>query len=268
MIKLDITLDSTALNNLMAAVQSIAEENGFPATHSAFEQGAAIIKKTWQGYAMGAPLPGVSPLSQPSAKYAGSIRIEKHGPFEYSIVSNSEMAERIENGTPELDMKLTHPYGEKGRVAKKRNKDGSIRYVPYLIIPLRWGTPRTASFRSIMPDSVYKIVSNKNFQKSKVSKEIHVEDNFWGDNVERREYTWGDRLSGSDTDTDFGNAEGMVRMNNGGGYFTFRVISADSPAGSWIRPAVPARAVTAAVVAHISETVNDLVQSGIMEDVQ
>jgi hypothetical protein len=263
MTKMQITLDNDVLQRLVGTLSEMAD--GMPSTAAEMERAAGLVKKTWQGYAMGGSLPGVTPMKSPSGKYASSIKIKKIGPFDYEIASDSEIADWMENGTPQVDMKLTHPYGEKGRVAKKKLKGGGYKYVPYLIIPFRWGTPNSGSFRNIMPESVFQIVKNKDFSASVVKKETHLEDNFWGDGIQRREYKWGDRLD-SVTGNEFGDAEGMVKMSNKGGYFTFRVISADSPADSWIKPATPARHVTAGVVSQTNEAVAAMLERGTRED--
>ena len=264
MTKMQITLDNDVLQRLVGTLTDMAD--GLPSMQTEMGNAANLVKKTWQGYAMGGSLPGVTPMKSPSAKYAGSIKVKRNGPFDYEIASDSEVADWMENGTPQVDMKQTHPYGDKGRVAKKKLKGGGYKYVPYLIIPFRWGTPNSGSFRNIMPESVYQIVKGKEFASSVVKKETHLEDNFWGDGIQRREYKWGDRLEGSDAGDDFGDAEGMVKMSQKGGYFTFRVISADSPANSWIKPAMPARHVTAGVVSHTNESVSAMIERGARED--
>ena len=119
-----------------------------------------------------------------------------------------------------------------------------------------------------MPEEVYKIVGNKDFTPTITNKETHLEDNFWGEGIPRKEYTWGNRLE-SDSGDEYGNMEGMSRMKvdtGGTDYFTFRVISADSPANSWILPAVPARHVVAGVIAHTNESVSAMIERGARED--
>jgi hypothetical protein len=123
------------------------------------------------------------------------------------------------------------------------------------------------------------VVRNKElFERSTVRATTHTEENFRGQDVERREYDWGDRVLREDIfsltkgeEEDY-YAEGMVAMNTGtlkkqySGYFTFRVISADSPAGSWIKPAMPARPVTRTVADVTKNTINETVESAVKED--
>jgi hypothetical protein len=66
------------------------------------------------------------------------------------------------------------------------------------------------------------------------------------------------------------NMEGMSSMlgQNGkaAGYFTFRIISAASPAGSWIRPAVPARPVTKTVAKLTQGVISNAIDGALQED--
>jgi hypothetical protein len=68
------------------------------------------------------------------------------------------------------------------------------------------------------------------------------------------------------------NMNGMVRStddtgkNRSGGYLTFRIISAESPASSWIRKAIPPVRVTPAVVSETEGIINDMVDAAIKED--
>lgn len=265
MTKMQITLDNDVMQKLMEALKINGPES-MPNTMGAMERAANYVQNTWKGYGMGKELAGVPALVRPSNGYANGIKVKKVGPFDYEIVNESKMAERIEEGTPRIDMKQTHPYGDKGRVAKKKLKGGGYKYVPYLIVPIRWGTPKTG-FRNIMPESVYKIVGNKEFSPTITNKETHLEDNFWGEGISRKEYTWGDRLE-SDSGDEYGNMEGMSRMKDitGTNYYTFRVISADSPADSWILPAVPAKHVVAGIISYTTNDANDIIERGARED--
>ena len=251
-----------------------------PKTAGALRDGAAIIRDIWKGFAMGGPLPGINePLKTPSGAYARSIHIVKLGPFEYEIASDAQIAEWIENGTQELDMKKTHPYGPRSRVSKKG--------VPYLVIPFRWGTPegrdgKRVGFKNIMPESVYSIIKNKQkFRQTKTLMTTHNEPNAKGQPVSRREYKgadgkggWGDRLTADMGLEVSSNMEGMSSMlgqreggkNRTSGYFTFRVISANSPKHSWIKPAMRPRPVTQAVAKTTEKIIEESVESAIRED--
>jgi hypothetical protein len=50
------------------------------------------------------------------------------------------------------------------------------------------------------------------------------------------------------------------------GYFTFRVISRESPAGSWIKPATQGRPITQGVVNASQKDVNELMDAAFRRD--
>jgi len=74
----------------------------------------------------------------------------------------------------------------------------------------------------------------EDFQRSKVTKSAEgsgkVSPNFWGESVERAEYSWGSRMSFPELD-EFKNLQGMVVMGDSkqSSFLTFRVISVNSP---------------------------------------
>jgi hypothetical protein len=209
------------------------------------------------GYVTGKRDIGIEPLKNPQGGLSRSIRIEKIGPFNYQVVSDSKIMGYLIDGTSEVDMKETHTKGPRSRVSKKG--------VPYLIVPFRWGTPKTVGFRNVMPVEVYADVKKKKFEKSVVTGETHIEPNALGRPVERQEYEWGSRL-----DMEESNMNGMVRMKGhdgkSAGYFTFRVISRDSPAGSWVKPATQGRPITQGVVDTSQKDVNELLDMAFRRD--
>ena len=276
MIRMNIAADNSALAELQFLLARMGAQSGvLPATAAAMNAGAHLIQEKWRGFAMGGDLQGVERLNSPSAGYARSIKVRRLRPFQYEIYSESRIAERVENGTPDLDMKTTHPFGPRSRVSE----DG----VPYLIIPIRWGTPNTVGFKNIMPESVYGIVRKFKKMKTKVSADdsqvktptargahsiIAARETVYNQ-VGRAQYNTGfGRLNGAE----FGDMEGMVRThestgkNRAGGYFTFRVISANSPAGSWIRRGEAARPITRALAGYSNRFIEEMVDSAIKED--
>jgi hypothetical protein len=62
---------------------------------------------------------GVAPLKKGSVEYAKSIRAQATSRFGHEIYSEAKIADQIENGAKELDMKTTHPFGPRSRVAKR-----------------------------------------------------------------------------------------------------------------------------------------------------
>jgi hypothetical protein len=265
-----ISLNNPQLEELQYQLK-LLEKGNFPNTEAAFTTGAKIIQKTWRDYALGGPLSGVSPLKNGSGSYARSIKTKKTGVFDHEIYSEAEIADWIENGTKELDMKSTHPYGPRSRISK----DG----VHYLIIPFQWGTKegtKRVGPKNIVPKSLLTLMRSKRFKKSSVKNETYQSPNARGNMVDRWTYTWGDRARGSDFTGTIEQkifADGMVRFEQGakggkryGGYFTFRIISENSPANSWKRKGTPARHVTRAVAQETQEVINTMVEGSITED--
>jgi hypothetical protein len=245
-------MDDDLLYQVIHRLSAISAGKSMPALAAAVSAGALMIRDTWKGYAAGGSLAGVEKLKNPQGGYMRSIYIDhQRGPFEKVITSDSPVALYLEHGTSELDMKKTHPYGPRSRVSKKG--------VPYLIVPFRWGTPKTIGFSNVMSQSIYNIVKQKNFSKTFVTGKTHGELNARGENVQRHEYVWGDRLVLDDDAVTLGLAgpeeqrrvNGMTRMfgddGKTAGYFTFRVISANSPKG-WIKPATSPRPIRSAVI--------------------
>jgi hypothetical protein len=273
MITMDITLDSSLLQQLASRLPLMFGQKVAPATATAFNTSTRLVQGVWRGWAMGGPVRGIPNIKTPSGRLAASIKVNKAGAFDATIETSSPQAQRIQDGTPELDMKTTHPYGKKSRVSKEG--------VPYLIIPFRWGTPNKdggarAHFGNVIPQVVYPMVKQmgKSFRRDKRddgSQAIHVEKNYSGQDVPRSEYYWpkeNGRYEGE------GNMNGMVRMNKetkGGGstYYTFRVISAwqlVTAPHSWIRKAVPAIDVVGAVENETRPLVEELIQAGLDAD--
>jgi hypothetical protein len=270
MVKLKINVNNDLLLRLQHELAKL-DARTMSSTARAMKSSADLVQNVWRNFAGGGSLPGIESLKSPSRGYAMSIKVQQNGPFDYEVYSEAKIARQIEEGTRELDMKTAHPYGPRSRVSKKG--------VPYLIIPFRWGTPGTVGFRNIMPEAVYSIMRYKKlFDRSTVRNTTHTEKNFSGEDVERREYNWGDRSKNSFAEyltgqsVDDPNTEGMVAMDTGSskkqytGYFTFRVISADSPASSWIRPAMRARPVTQAVARVTEDAISEIVGGAITED--
>ena len=273
MIRMKVGTNNSHLEELQYYLAKMGTQTRvLPYTADAMKHGAERIRDKWRGFAEGGQLDGVKPLKNGSRRYTESIQTNQTGPFEHEIYSDAEIADWIENGTKELDMKTTHPYGPRSRVSKKG--------VPYLIVPFQWGTEEgtiRSGPRNIVPkDLVSLMLNKKKFKQSKTvvsaDKSTHTKPNAAGVEVGRAKYQWGGRLN-----KDLGDMAGMVRFEQGsatdnpdrrryGGYFTFRIISAKSPKNSWIKPATPARHVTQALVRDTQEYITKLVELSIAED--
>jgi len=254
MVRMKIAADNSMLAELQYRLAKLGQ-GGLPSTERAMADGAEMIREAWIELAKSYPMAG---------KYINNIRTEQTGLFSHEIFSEAKEADWIENGTKDLDMKTTHPFGRKSRVSKEG--------VPYLIVPFRWKTPDTIGFK--MPKNVYDIVLKFKKMETTVSADSPNAKktlNAKGEMVGRAEYNKGyGRLKGEE----YGNMSGMVRSTDStgkdrsGGYLSFRVISAKSPANSWKREGMPARYVTKLVAREMEKPVNKLVEDAIMEDLR
>ena len=270
MIRMKIAENNSLLAELQYRLLKFGQ-GSMPATSDAMKAAADHIQEKWRGYANGGDLDGVERLNSPSWEYARSIKVNKLGLFQYEIYSELKLAKRIEDGIPDHDMKTTHPYGPKSRVSKKG--------VPYLIIPFSWGTPggknKPVGFKNIMPKSVYNTVKNLKKMRTLTDADNSSKKTPNAQNpskmVGRAEYNSGyGRLKGSDfagTIEQKTRMSGMVRLDTGKSkYFTFRIISAKSPASSWIRKGEPARPVTRALANYSQKFIETIVDVAIKED--
>jgi hypothetical protein len=268
MIRFEVTVDSELLQKL-----AMLGANAFPGGSAAFGESAKFIQSLWQGWATGGPLDGIPNIKNPSPNLAQSIKIRKNAPFDVNIVSESAQAQRIQEGTEEHDMKTTHPYGQKSRVTKSGKNKG----IPYLIIPIKWGTPNEeggarAHMKNVIPQNLYSAVSAFNMKVSRKkiradgSAAIHFEKNHRGQSIKRDEYDWGERIIAD------GPVNGLVRFpddtaSGGSTYFMFRAISAVSHPESWIKPAVEAVDMLGALEKTARPVVEKMVQAGFRADV-
>ena len=274
MIRVNISADSDLIRELAYKMPNLFGGKVAPATKQAVNSSVRYVQSVWQNWAMGDQIAGVPNIKSPSSKLAQSIKVNPMGPFMAEVYSESPYMQRIVDGTPQVDMKETYPFGRKSRVSK----DG----IPYLIVPFRWGTPDQkgmprAHFGSFICRPMFKRVKKLDASKrlsivdqkgTIVGGPTHAEANYSGEPIERSEYEWGDRLEAE------GNMGGMVRMGSetkrgGSTYFTFRVISAKqfltSPY-SWIKKAVPPVDVVGALEKTVTPVIEDAIQAGLEAD--
>lgn len=267
MLKIKITADNPALQELAQAAAHLARKGLLPQTEAALSNGARMIQGVWQDYASGKKdLAGVPAMKRPSYDYAAGVKIKQDNTLSYTVSNNSKAAAFLEYGTSGYDMKSTHPYGEKSRIALHWNKKSkTMERVPYLIIPFSWGTPKVVTFRNVMNEDIYQ--EAKKLEKSVVLQETHFEDNWAGEPVERHEYAFTDRLK---TENSSAYENGMVRMadtaTGKSSYFTFRIISARSPKMSWLIKGIPARHVTEGLAKECMPHVINSVQEALKAD--
>lgn len=244
-----------------------------PNTSKAVQQALEIIQNKWGKYLAGdGELDGIGMNKNPSGKAARSLSNHMTGDFAGEVTTNHPEAEKIQNGSHDVvyDMKKTHPYGPNSRVSAKG--------IPYLIIPFRWGTPGDkknsngeeigrARWNNFIPVAYYDSFV-KGMKLSTTTGLTHTEKNFKGEDIPRAEYKWKSRLKAKDAWSD--RSEGMVRMKDGrkSTYFTFRIISANSPADSWWykRKGVPGVDMLGALARTVQDDVSETIARGVIAD--
>lgn len=246
-----------------------------PNTDAAFQMAARKVRQMWVSYLDGSlQLPGVENPDKVTSVMVKSIRTQDktdEKTFFHTIYTDNRQLEQLNNGAKEVtyDMKKTHPYGNKSRV----NKQG----IPYLIIPFRWGTPNDKGtkrghsfFSNVIPVMNYE-TSVKGLKISSVNElKKYFEANFKGENVERQGYNWAKNGRLTEEQAWDDRSVGMVRMKDvkGSTYFTFRIVSAKSPASSWIyhKKAKQATNYMSALEAAARPEVERIIAQGIKAD--
>lgn len=253
-----------------------APEAALPNTAAAFSKAAHYVHNMWTGYLRGEQvLNGIDFMDGVTSAMVRSIKAKRNGDFDYSVYSDSMQLEQKTKGSKEVtyDMKRTHPYGNKSRITKSGKNKG----VPYLIIPFRWGTPnqkgtKRAHFNNVIPQAYYK-TAVKGLKMSRVNElKKYYEANAKGTDILRQGYDWAKfgRLTEDLAWDD--RSVGMVRMKDvstgNSTYFTFRIISAKSPANSWIyhKDAKPSIDMMGALERTVRPEIDRIINEGIQED--
>ena len=244
-----------------------------PNTDMAFQKAAQMVRQMWIGFLQGSvQLPGVETPDRVTSAMVKSIKTQdKSSPQEFfhTIFSDNRQVEELNRGRKEVeyDMKQTHPYGKKSRVSKKG--------IPYLIIKFTWGTPngkgtKRAHRGNIIPESYYE-TAVKGLEISSVNAlKSYFEANFKGESIERQGYNWAKNGRLKEDQAWDDRSVGMVRMKDvtGSTYFTFRIISAKSPANSWIyhRDGKPATNYMDALAKEVMPKVDKMINDGLRAD--
>ena len=270
-----IDYDLSEVKKLFANFTQGMGAAALPNTDAAFGRAAQKVRQMWIDYLEGSlQLPGVETPDKVTSAMVRSIRTQNkttEKEYHYTIYSDNRQLEQLENGQKEVeyDMKQTHPYGKKSRVSKKG--------VPYLIIPFRWGTPnqkgtKRARWNNVIPKAAYE-TNVKGLEISAVNEmKKYFEANFHGENIQRQGYDWAKNGRLKEEDAWDDRSVGMVRMKDitGSSYFTFRIVSAKSPASSWIyhKDAKPAIKYMEALETAARPEVEKIIEQGIKADEQ
>jgi hypothetical protein len=266
-----------ALVNLIGSMKALGKGAGLKNTEQALSAITGAIARSWQ-------------------KSVGSehrIERKKLSPFTQSVFSRDKMVHWLEKGLASYDMKMTHPKGKKSRLVKPRRKkngeqllswtqkrkDGSTYTVnagdPYLIVPFRHKTKGKKEGEATLED-IYPNLQNRlrtgDFKRSSVTtapaQSGKVSPNYWRQMINRAEYSWGDRLVLPDTDANK-KLQGMVVMGppKQSQFMTFRVVSVNSPAGSWIHPGIKAKHYLEKILTNGQEKITSVIEDALGRDI-
>lgn len=250
-----LTVKATAkLDDILGRLEMLGS-GIFPQTARAINVASAFVMRTWVNMAQGQDLTGrPSDVSfGGSVEYANSIRILSFSPFHKMVYSDSKIGAKLEEGTPERDMKPDLVSGPKSRVAKDGNR--------YNIIPFRHKTKSLKKMK-VGGENAYALA--KGLQQQKVI-------GFKLDSEGRRrlmyaKWTKEKRLNVSDRFL-----AGLVRMGVGAGgekrshYLTFRVVNLKQ-VGKWIRRAESPWKITEEVANKTRDRIERFVSDALKRD--
>jgi len=203
-------------------------------------------------------------FKKPTRGYRSSIKVNDppDNPLGGSVVATAPYASVIEHGHSGYSLKKMLYTSDKVRwmwTGRGKNR----RLIRALIIPFRHALParnttgEAASMPSMPPQIAAKArkmtktttTGNRTYGAVSRATASTLQARFFGMrnesaalsaefgeevNVKRATYNWGDRLTGVG-----GIYEGMVRMDRGSGYVTFRVMTEDQPDDMWRVPPRP-----------------------------
>jgi hypothetical protein len=245
---------NSELSGLIAAMNELGGGVGLKNTQRALNVVSRSIATAW-GQAVGD---------------RKKIKIDSKMPFSKKVYSTDKLVHWLEKGLKSFDMKRTHPYGAKSR----RSKAGHA----YLIIPFKHKTKdgKSREGQKSLSD-VYQMVRKQmqggDFQRSFVSdspaKSDVSQENAFGEQIKRATYRYGTRIEFPDT-PEFQDLQGMVVM---GGpkqsqFMTFRVVSVNSPADSWIHPGITARNYLQNIVESGQGTIGQIIEDALRRDLR
>lgn len=242
-----------------------------PNIEAAVARAADFVMATWQQAVLGnTPVAGMRPLTvniQLRQIYANSIAlntmIKGGGTISQRVIATAKIAEQLEKGSGPWDMKPMLLGGPKARMGKHGR---------YNIIPFRHGTSQASGSNSnfpTMPKDVYQ-------QARQLKASLRA----------GKKTAWGGRTTGTEAAHPAGrNAtthephkagkyEGMVRVEKTyakatqSKYLTFRVVSDNSPAGSWIHKGYPAHRIAEAVTTYCRPAIEKMVTEAAQLDLQ
>ena len=206
----------------------------------------AIEKAAQEGVVMWKKAVGDAKLSPyDKDNYINSISYGFTGPLTAEVTASYPFADKIEQGRPPRDMKLSLQTSKKTRVAHNKEHAGQ----QYLVIPFRHNVPGQNAHAPDMPADIYAMA--KGLDKSRRlpygTNRPATRVSGHGYTVPQHSYNWGGKLpqflNTPEGPRSLGKYAGMVRFQTSAGkgvssaYMTFRVMGAWS--NGWVIPSQP-----------------------------
>lgn len=261
-----------------------------PATEAALKKISAEAAETWRSWARGRTMPSGDRIMSNTGDYAASIkarRLDQGNAIGYEVYTDSPIHDYLEDGTKSRDMKTMIARSKRARLAAAGHK--------YLIIPFRHNVanPKPGGGEvSRAGEMKVPLRIQQFFQRGTPSRPIRrfIERQVQGgQGVTRFQNRWGTRLPpqivGRAPNTALlgqrskvaskytwrsGLFDGMVHFagfkGRHGSYMTFRTMSQNSPANSWIHPGIKPkrilqqlhdRLLSRGVIARITDALTD-----------
>lgn len=197
------------------------------------------IYRNWQ-------LQATRALKSTRNEYINNLQIINNSKFSNTIVLTGKLPNMIEQGASPFDMKEGFRNSPKVKYSYKTDKNGNVTASWYLTIPFRIGTPgivrENAAFSNIMPQSVYNLMKNRLAGVALKKSEIPFPHNIPSS---RRQIVLPNRII-PEYKHKSSIYQGMVKKTAAYGsttqntYMTFRRVSENSDANSWIHKGIQA----------------------------
>lgn len=265
MARVEVTIDgSRVVDGLRGLVA-----DSMPNTIAAKREGMNHTVEQWTRLAQ-------STFMHSTGAYINAIGQREPDPFTGIVYNDAKHAGIVEHGHGEIDQKKALQTSTKTRWMW--TKDGYL--VKSLIVPFRHNIPGNSAIAKSMPKEVYaeakqlsptfKVASemypglSRNQAGSRIRPGAVPPSPYSaseGATVRRASYAWGDRLKGVG-----GNYEGMVRMSDGGGYVTFRLMHERQDPDKWRIPAQAGEHLAKRTAEQCTPYVKDTIRRGILKD--
>jgi len=279
--EIKIAINDSELQTIISRFEQIELASSMTNTGKALNYSAGFVRSLWQSWAMGGEVGKIKKINRPNPKLAQSIDIKVDGPLKRTVYTNDPEMNKIEEGSPEIDMKDPNSPWLRSRKTRVTIRDGKEE--PYLIIPFTWKA-HGSGMKNVVPPTILRLLKEMGEDGiSRVTADerttTRFEANRYGEMIPRAEYQWGRSvMPGEEQHTDengelTGYDSGMVRMWDSaftneihGTYMTFRILTTktEKNAKKWIRKAVAGIDITK----EIEELARPIVETYILKGIK